>query len=67
MENIFWESNVPIGLYTVSVDYYDGTPATNFTVTISANGEVVDTISRSNFTVGEGIEAENLATYEVTE
>ncbi|MGB0212070.1 YfaP family protein [Algiphilus sp.] len=67
VENIFWETDAPIGIYTVSVDYFSGSPATNFTVTVSANGEIVDTISRSNFVQGSGIEAENLATYEVTE
>jgi len=36
-ENVFWESGTaPIGEYKVEVNYYDGSPVTNYTVLIQA-------------------------------
>jgi hypothetical protein len=40
-ENIFWESGTaPTGEYKVEVDYFDGTPVTNYTVLVQAFGRV---------------------------
>jgi hypothetical protein len=50
VENIFWEDTAPTGTYIVRVDYFSGTEAANFVVTVSADGQVLATISRANFT-----------------
>lgn len=40
-ENIFWESGTaPAGEYKVEVDYYSGSPVTNYTVLVQAFGHV---------------------------
>lgn len=52
VENIFWVDSAPIGTYVVRVDYYSGQQATNFVVTVSADGQVLDTISSANFQQG---------------
>ncbi len=52
VENIFWNDTAPNGTYIVRVDYFSGSPAANFVVTVSADGQVLDTISRANFQSG---------------
>ncbi len=55
VENIFWEGTAPNGTYIVRVDYFDSSgPAANFVVTVSADGQVLDTISRGNFQAANG-------------
>jgi len=40
-ENVFWESGAaPAGEYKVEVDYFSGSPATNYTVLVQAFGRV---------------------------
>ena len=34
-ENIYWRSNVPDGEYTVQVNYFSGTPATNYEIKVT--------------------------------
>jgi uncharacterized protein YfaP (DUF2135 family) len=52
VENIFWQDSAPTGTYVVRVNYFSGSQAANFVVTVSAGGEVLDTISRGNFQAG---------------
>ncbi|HEY1076259.1 MAG TPA: hypothetical protein VGE51_06190 [Fontimonas sp.] len=55
VENIFWQATAPNGTYIVRVDYFDSSgPAANFVVTVSADGQVLETISRGNFQAGNG-------------
>ncbi|MES0874977.1 hypothetical protein ABSH63_13310 [Sinimarinibacterium sp. HSW-8] len=52
VENIFWQNAAPTGTYVVRVDYFSGSQAANFVVTVSADGQILDTISRANFQSG---------------
>lgn len=52
VENIFWENSAPTGTYAVRVNYFSGSLAANFVVTVSADGQILDTISRGNFQQG---------------
>lgn len=54
IENIFWETSAPTGTYKVDVNYFAGSEAANFVVTVSINGTVIDTISRANFQANDG-------------
>jgi hypothetical protein len=52
VENVFWQNTAPTGTYVVRVNYFSGSQAANFVVTVSAGGQVLDTISRGNFQQG---------------
>ncbi len=52
VENVFWQNTAPTGTYVVRVNYFSGERAANFVVTVSAGGQVLDTISRGNFQQG---------------
>ncbi len=52
IENIFWETSAPNGTYLVDVNYFRGSEAANFVVTVSIDGTVIDTISQANFSSG---------------
>lgn len=54
IENIFWETSAPNGLYAVDVNYFSGSEAANFVLTVSINGSVIDSISRANFNANDG-------------
>jgi uncharacterized protein YfaP (DUF2135 family) len=55
VENIFWQDTAPTGTYVVRVNYFDSSgPAANFVVTVSADGQVLETISRGNFQTQNG-------------
>lgn len=49
VENIFWEGTAPSGQYIVEVDYFSGNEPTNFVVTVSRNGAVIERRSVNNF------------------
>lgn len=52
VENIFWTDTAPTGGYAVRVNYFSGAVPANFVVTVSADGQVLTTISRGNFQSG---------------
>ena len=54
VENIFYADAAPTGTYIVRVDYFSGDRAANFVVTVSADGQVLQTISRGNFQAQNG-------------
>ncbi|MEQ1439222.1 hypothetical protein AAG565_07650 [Fontimonas sp. SYSU GA230001] len=54
VENVFYDSAAPTGIYTVRINYFSGQLAANFVVTVSADGQVLDTISGANFQAQNG-------------
>lgn len=57
-ENIFFETDIPEGSYNVQVNYFSGSPVTNYTVTVAACGDV---LSFTGFLVESGGSAGDVA------